>query len=55
MFDRASRLTIIESAVESADCAVKSAESMVDSSADFVKIDLWLRAFRKCWVLDAIS
>ena len=47
MFDSASRPTIIESAVESADCAVKSAKSMADSSADSVKIGLWVRAITK--------
>ena len=45
MFDRASRPTITESAVESADSAVESADSMADSSADSVKIGLWVRAF----------
>ena len=46
MFDRASQQTIIESAVESADSAVKSADSMANSSADSVKIGLWVRALK---------
>ena len=46
MFDRASRPTIIKSAIESPDGAVKLADSMADSSADPVKIGLWVRPLR---------
>ena len=46
MLDRASRPTIIESAVELADSA-ESGDSMADSSADFVKISLSVQAFSK--------
>ena len=37
---------MIESAIESTDCAVKSAYSMADSSTDSVKVGLWVRALR---------
>ena len=55
MFDRASWLTIIESAVESTDCAVESPDSMADSSADSVKISLWVWALNSTGSVTHIS
>ena len=45
MFNEASQLTITESAVESADYWIESANSTADSAANTLKIGLWVRAF----------
>ena len=46
MVDRASRQTITESVVESANSAVELADSTADSSEDPVKIGLWVRGLK---------
>ena len=45
MFDRGSQPTITEPVVESGDSALGSSVSTTDSTADPVKIGLWVCAF----------